>query len=58
MSGLWSTQTPRRVPSGPDKLGLVKVHAGDEWLLKVIFDVGKNGSSRDLRPDLPLRLRY
>ena len=41
-----------------EKVGLVTVQSGDEWLLELVFDGGKTGSSKDLRPDLPLRLRY
>ena len=31
---------------------------GDEWLLELTFDGGKQKLSKDLRPDLPLVIRY
>lgn len=41
-----------------EKLGVVSVQPGKEWLLELTFDGGKQGKSKDLRPDLPLMIRY
>jgi len=41
-----------------EKLGVVSVQPGKEWLLELTFDDGKQGKSKDLRPDLPLVIRY
>lgn len=41
------------------KLGVLGVEQqGKEWLLELTFDGGKKGESKDLRPDIPLVLRY
>ncbi|MBF6023338.1 VOC family protein [Lysobacter niastensis] len=39
-------------------LGLVQTQPGPEWMLELTFDGGKQGAERDLRPELPLVLRY
>ena len=41
-----------------EKLGVVSVQPGKEWLLELTFDDGKQGKSKDLRPNLPLVIRY
>lgn len=40
------------------KLHLLEVATGDEWLAEVTLDQRKRKQSRDLRPDLPLVIRY
>jgi len=37
---------------------VLSVTRGDEWLLELTFDGGKRKKSKDLRPDLPLVIRY
>lgn len=37
---------------------IVGLEAGKEWLLELTFDGGKKKKSEDLRPDLPVILRY
>jgi hypothetical protein len=37
---------------------LLTVHQGDEWLLELTLDGGRQTKSRDLRPHLPLVVRY
>jgi hypothetical protein len=37
---------------------LLQVKQGDDWLVEVTFDDGKAKRSKDLRPDLPLMVRY
>ena len=37
---------------------LLSVKQGDQWILEVTFDGGKEKKSGDLRPDLPLIVRY
>jgi len=37
---------------------LLSVAADDQWRLELTFDDGKKGKSADLRPDLPLIVRY
>ena len=41
-----------------EKLHIVSVQPGMEWLLEITFDGGKQGKSKDLRPDLPLMILY
>jgi hypothetical protein len=41
-----------------EKIGVVSVQPGDEWLLEVSLDGAKQSKSKDLRPDLPLMIRY
>lgn len=41
-----------------DALGAVEFRAGTDWLLELTFDGGERALTRDLRPDLPLILRY
>lgn len=53
-----SSYQPAPAVSYLEKLGVIARRSGGEWLLEVVFDDGKNGSSKDLRPDLPLRIRY
>jgi hypothetical protein len=40
------------------KQGLLSFDSGDEWLLELTFDSGKQKKSKDLRPDLPIVIRY
>jgi hypothetical protein len=37
---------------------LLSIRQGDEWLLELIFDGGSKNKSKDLRPELPLVIRY
>lgn len=37
---------------------IIGLESGKEWLLEITFDDGKQKKSKDLRPDLPLLLRY
>lgn len=41
-----------------EKEHLLSVGKGKEWAVEVTFDSGKQGKSKDLRPDLPLVIRY
>jgi hypothetical protein len=41
-----------------NRMHILGVDQGDEWAVELTFDGGKNGKSRDLRPDLPLAIRY
>jgi len=41
-----------------EKQGLVRVGKGGEWMAELTFDGGKQGKMKDLRPDLPLVIRY
>ena len=38
--------------------GLMKFDIGADWLLEVTLDAGKQGITKDFRPDLPLTVRY
>ena len=40
------------------KLDVIGFQQGDGWLVELTFDGGKQGKSKDLRPDLPLVVRY
>src|SRR5215472_6036343 len=40
------------------KQGVLDVRQGDEWLVELTFDGAKKKESKDLRPDLPLVIRY
>ena len=40
------------------KLRLVEITQGHDWLLELTFDGGKRRQSKDLRPELPLFIRY
>ena len=55
-------EPPRDDPDDPAQLlahlGLAKVERGKEWLVEITLDGGRKGQVRDLRPDLPLVLRY
>ncbi len=37
---------------------LLSVKPGDDWVVELTFDEGKQEKSKDLRPDLPLVIRY
>jgi hypothetical protein len=37
---------------------VLSVSKGDQWLLELTFDDGKRKKSEDLRPDLPITIRY
>jgi len=39
-------------------LGLMKFDLGKQWLLDVTLDNGKQGVTKDLRPDLPMVVHY
>jgi len=53
-----SKYQPAPAVSYLEKLGVVTVQSGDEWMLEIVFDGGKQASSKDLRPDLPLVIHY
>jgi hypothetical protein len=40
------------------KQGLLRSGPGKEWTLEVTFDGGKQGKTKDMRPDLPLVVHY
>jgi hypothetical protein len=40
------------------KQSLLRTKPGDEWVVELTFDDGKQEKSKDLRPDLPLVIRY
>jgi hypothetical protein len=40
------------------KADILSLQQGDDWLIELTFDGGKQGKSKDLRPDLPLVVRY
>ena len=40
------------------KQHLLSIEPGDEWRVEVTFDDGRLKKSKDLRPDLPLIIRY
>jgi hypothetical protein len=40
------------------KLNLIGVEQGEAWVVEVTFDGGKSKKTQDLRPDLPLVIRY
>jgi len=40
------------------KQGVLETEPGDEWLGELTFDGGKEHKTKDLRPDLPLVVRY
>ena len=41
-----------------NRMHVLDVQQGEEWSVELTFDGGGNGKSRDLRPDLPLVIRY
>ena len=41
-----------------DSLGIVHFERGPEWLLALTLDNGRQGKTSDLRPDLPLVVKY
>ena len=50
-----------RLPPAADYIaahGLMKFDVGEQWLLDVTLDEGKQGITKDFRPDLPLTVRY
>ena len=40
------------------KLGVINIDRGNEWMAELTFDGGKKKTLKDLRPDLPLVIRY
>ena len=38
--------------------GLLKVEVGTQWLLDLTLDAGRQGMTKDLRPGLPLVVRF
>lgn len=38
--------------------GVLTFDRGSEWLVELTFDNGRRHETKDLRPDLPLRIRY
>ena len=41
-----------------EKAGVVKAEEGSEWAVNVTFDHGRKAQTKDLRPALPLIIRY
>jgi hypothetical protein len=41
-----------------EKAGIFKSSLGEEWTIEVTFDGGRKAQTKDLRPDLPLIIRY
>jgi len=41
-----------------EKADIFKSTEGKEWALEITFDDGQKGQTKDLRPDLPLAIRY
>ena len=41
-----------------DEAGVTRFEVGPAWLLDVTLDAGKRAMIRDLRPDLPMIIRY
>jgi hypothetical protein len=37
---------------------VLSIKQGDQWLVELTFDGGKRKKSKDLRPDLPIVIRY
>ena len=37
---------------------LLSLAPGDQWLLELTLDAGRQKQSKDLRPDLPVVVRY
>ena len=40
------------------QMGVIGVDQGEQWLVELTFDGGRRNKSKDLRPDLPLMIRY
>jgi len=57
---LFSPETYRPIPplNYLQKLDLLDAKQGDGWLVELTFDGGNSKKSKDLRPDLPLIVRY
>jgi hypothetical protein len=62
ISGIHIVSAGCEQPSDPlravQSLGIATFGNGAEHLLEVVFDRGERGQQADLRPDLPLRLRW
>jgi hypothetical protein len=41
-----------------EKTGIFKSSEGKEWAIEITFDAGRKMQTKDLRPDLPLTIRY
>jgi hypothetical protein len=41
-----------------EKAGIFKSTEGKEWAIEITFDTGRKAQTKDLRPDLPLVIRY
>jgi hypothetical protein len=41
-----------------EKAGVFKSSEGKEWAVEITFDGGRKGQQKDLRPELPLAIRY
>jgi len=61
LTALRLVEPPRDDPDDPAqllaRLGLAKVERGKEWLVEITLG-GRKGQVRDLRPELPLVVRY
>jgi hypothetical protein len=56
---VWSRATARSSASrAVEAAGLVTFHTADNYLLELTFDRAIRGASADLRPDLPLVIRW
>jgi len=62
LTGLRLVEPSPRDPESPslflERLGLARVETGESWLVELTLDGGARRAMRDLRPDLPLVLRY
>ena len=52
------TYQPIAALSYLQKDGIVNLDRGDQWTIELVFDGGTQKKRKDLRPDLPLLLRY
>jgi hypothetical protein len=41
-----------------ENAGIFKSTEGKEWAIELTFDDGRKAETKDLRPDLPLIIRY
>jgi len=62
ITALQLVEPPRDDPDDPVQIlarfGVAKVERGKEWLVEITLDGGTKGQVRDLRPGLPLLIRY
>lgn len=62
ITALRLVEPPREDPDNPTRIltryGIAKVEPGKEWLVELTLDGGSKGKVQDLRPELPLLIRY